>query len=106
MALTYNKRILDINPESPNGLASEARTLLLLRQNAEALDAALQAYALDGRNAYVKASLILAYHYNERKADRDALIQKSLKESADSSDKAAIQYALDVMSKKEKFRNY
>jgi hypothetical protein len=106
MALTYNKSILDINPESPNGLASEARTLLLLRQNAEALDAALQAYKLDDKNSFVKASLILAYHYNDRKADRDALIQKSLKEAADSSDKAAIQYALDVMAKKEKFRNY
>jgi hypothetical protein len=106
MALTYNKRILDINPESPNGLASEARSLLLLRQNAEALDAALQAYKLDDKNSYVKASLILAYHFNDRQADKDALIQKSLKEAADSSDKAAIQYALDVMAKKEKFRNY
>jgi hypothetical protein len=105
-ALMYNKRLLDINPESPGGLASEARTLLLLRQNAEALDAALQAYKLDDKSSFVKASLILAYHFNDRQADRDALIQKASKEAVDSNDRDVVQYALDIISKKEKFRNY
>jgi tetratricopeptide (TPR) repeat protein len=105
-ALEYNKRILEINPELVDGLASEVMTLLLLRQNAEALDVALQAYALDGKNAYVRSSLILAYHYNDRKADRDELIQKASREATDSGDRKMVQYALDVMAKKEKFRNY
>jgi tetratricopeptide (TPR) repeat protein len=105
-ALEYNKRILQINPELPDGLASEVLTLLLLKQDADALDVALKAYALDERNAYVKSSLILAYHYNDRKADRDALIQKASKEAADSGDQKMVQYALDVMAKKEKFRDY
>jgi hypothetical protein len=105
-ALEYNKEILRINPELPDGLASEVMTLLLLRQDAEALDVALQAYALDDRNAYVKSSLILAYHFNDRKADRDELIRKASQEAVDSSDRQIIQYALNVMAKKEKFRNY
>lgn len=104
-ALEYNKRILQINPELPDGLASEVMTLLLLKQDADALDVALQAYALDGRNAYVRSSLILAYHYNNRKADRDQLIQKASNEATDSGDQKMVQYALDVMAKKEKFRN-
>ena len=105
-ALEYNKRILEINPELVDGLASEVMTLLLLRQDADALNVALQAYGLDPGNAYVKSSLILAYHFNDRKADRDELIRKASKEATDSSDREMIQYALNVMAKKEKFRNY
>ena len=104
-ALEYNKEILRINPELPDGLASEVMTLLLLKQDADALDVALQAYRLDDRNAYVKSSLILAYHFNDRKTDRDELIQKASKEATDSADQKFVQYALDVMAKKEKFRN-
>jgi tetratricopeptide (TPR) repeat protein len=105
-ALEYNKRILEINPELVDGLASEVMTLLLLRQDADALDVALQAYGLAPGNAYVKSSLILAYHFNDRKADRDELIRKASKEATDSGDRQMIQYALNVMAKKEKFRNY
>jgi hypothetical protein len=104
-ALWYNKRILQINPELPDGLASEVLTLLMLKQDADALDVALRAYALDDRNAYVKSSLILAYHFNDRSADRDALIRKASTEATDSGDQRMIQYALNVMAKKEKFRN-
>ena len=105
-ALEYNKRILEINPELVDGLASEVMTLLLLKQDADALGVALQAYALDDRNAYVKSSLILAYHFNDRIADRDELIRKASKEAVDSGDREMIQYALNVMAKKEKFRKY
>ena len=105
-ALEYNKRILEINPELPDGLASEVMTLLLLRQDADALDVALKAYGLAPGSAYVRSSLILAYHFNDRKADRDELIRKASKEATDSGDRQMIQYALNVMAKKEKFRNY
>lgn len=104
-ALEYDKKMLMINPESLNGLSSEVMTLLLLKQDADALDVALQAYKLDDKNPFVSSSLILAYHYNDRKAERDALIRKASKEAVDSGDKKALQYALDVISRKEKFRN-
>jgi hypothetical protein len=104
-ALEYDKKMLMINPESLNGLSSEVMTLLLLKQDADALDVALQAYKLDDKNSVVKASLILAYHYNDRKAERDALIRKTSKEAVDSGDKKILQYALDVISRKEKLRN-
>lgn len=104
-ALRYDKAVLAINHQSLRGLGSEVRTLLRLKRDAEALAVGLQAYRLNNSNAYVKASLILAYHFNGKQNDRDALIKTAMKEATDSSDKEAVQYALDVIAKKEKFRD-
>lgn len=104
-ALRYNQRILELNRESVPGLASEARTLLRLKQDAEALDLALQAHRIDDRSSYADASLILAYHFNDKKDERDALIRKATQEADKPGDKKAVQYALDVIAKKERFRD-
>jgi hypothetical protein len=104
-ALVYNIRILAINQESVMGLASEVRTLLRQKSDAKALDMALQSYRLDEKQPYVQASLILAYHFNGRADDRDALIKKAMQGVRDSLGRTTLQYALDVISKKEKFRD-
>jgi hypothetical protein len=104
-ALYYNTRILAINEESVDGFASEARTLLRLKQDANALTEAKKGYDLDSADLYAQTSLILAYHFNGRTGDRDALIRKATHEVKDSSDKVTVQYALDVIEKKEKFRD-
>ena len=104
-ALYYNTRILAINEESVDGFASEARTLLRLKQDANALIEAKKGYELDSADIYAQASLILAYHFNNRTGDRDALIRKATQEAKDSSDRITMQYALDVIEKKEKFRD-
>lgn len=104
-ALAYNLRILAINRESVVGLASEARTLLRQKQDAKGLEAALKGYTLDQKASYAQASLILAYHFNGRAGDRDALIKKALQAAKDSSDRTNLQYALDVIGGKEKFRD-
>ena len=66
---------------------------------------ALKACALDPDDRYAQTSLILAYHFNGRSGDRDALIRKAQQQADDSSGRAILQYGLDVISKKEKFRN-
>jgi tetratricopeptide (TPR) repeat protein len=104
-ALFYNERMLALNRESVHGLASEARTLLRLKQDERALKAALKAVQLEPEASYAQASLILAYHFNGRTSDRDALITEALRAAKDSSDRVSVQYALDVISKKEKFRD-
>jgi tetratricopeptide (TPR) repeat protein len=104
-ALAYNIRILAINRESVVGLASEARTLLRQKEDAKALGMALQSYGLNEKEPYAQASLILAYHFNGRADDRDALIKKAMQAVKDSSGRTTLQYALDVISKKEKFRD-
>jgi tetratricopeptide (TPR) repeat protein len=104
-ALGYNKMLLEQNGESASGLASEARTLLRMKKDAKALDAALQAHRMDEKNSYAEASLILAYHFNGKKDQRDALIRQATKDATEPTDKRAVQYALDVIAKKEKFRD-
>lgn len=104
-ALRCDKTMLSINHESLHAMGSEVRTLLRLKRDAEALEVASQAHRMNAKDSYVNASLILAYHFNGKNGDRDALIKEALKEATDSSDKKTVQYALDVIAKKEKFRD-
>lgn len=104
-ALQFNLKILDRNQESVEGLASEARTLLRQKKDAEAFKAAMTAYRMDTAASYAQASLILAYHFNNRLPEQNDLIRKAMQQAKDSSDKANVQYALDVICKKEKFRD-
>jgi tetratricopeptide (TPR) repeat protein len=103
-ALEYGRRIMAINHESAYGLASEARTLLRQKKDGPALDLALKAYGFKPA-PYMKTTLILAYHFNGRGKDRDALIKLARAEIADAADSTNLQYALDVMDHKEKFRD-
>lgn len=103
-ALEYGRRIVAVNHESAYGLASEARTLLRQKKDGPALDLALKAYSLKP-NLYTNTTLILAYHFNGRGKARDALIKLARAETADATDSTNLQYALDVMDHKEKFRD-
>jgi hypothetical protein len=49
------------------------------------------------------STLILAYHFNGRLGERDALIKKAQSAATDSVGKDNLQYALDVINNKEKF---
>jgi hypothetical protein len=105
-ALFYNDRLLSINKESPDGTASKARTLLMQKKDREALDLALKSCELEKNNIYSQATLILAYHFNSRLQERDELIKKARVAAAkDSADNASLQYVLDVIDNKEKFRD-
>lgn len=103
-ALRYSKRILEINRESALGMDTEARVLLAQKKFAPALGLALEAYGIDHYDAYSTATLILAYHFNGHMAQRDALIKDAGTSIWDSTGKAYLQYASDVVNKKEMFR--
>jgi tetratricopeptide (TPR) repeat protein len=105
-ALAVGGKILSLNHESVRGLSTQARTLLRMKRDQIALDMALKASEIDPENPYARATLILAYHFNGYKADRDALMRRSRAAAAkDSTERTDLQYALDVMDHKEKFRD-
>jgi hypothetical protein len=104
-ALEYSRKLLAINSESAFGEASEVRTLLRQKKDRQALDLALKCYEKNDKSLYILSTLILAYHFNGRNGDRDALIKKARAAATDSSEKVQVQYALDVIAKKEKFRD-
>jgi hypothetical protein len=105
-ALFYNDRLLSINRESPDGIASKARTLLMQKKDNEALDLALKSYELEKNDVYTQGTLILAYHFNHRIRDRDDLLKKALITAAkDSTDIERLQYVQDIIDNKEKFRD-
>jgi tetratricopeptide (TPR) repeat protein len=104
-SLDYARRIQAINHESAYGISTEARTLLRQKKDKLALELAAKAGKLQRNEAFVQATLILAYHFTGDAADRDALMKKAFAGAADSSDRISIQYARDVMDHKEKFRD-
>ena len=105
-ALIFNDRLLKVNQELPYGLASKARTLLMLKKDHEALQLSERACQLAGSDdMYSQSTLALAYHFNQRPADRDALIKKLNSTIKDTSDKGGLRYIEDVISNKEKFRD-
>ncbi|HLZ85642.1 MAG TPA: hypothetical protein VKQ52_00325 [Puia sp.] len=104
-SLGYARRILAVNHESAYGMATEARTLLRLKKDQPALELALRANSLRPNVIYIEASLVLAYHFNGRAGDRDALLKSARSQVADSTDREAMQYVQDVMDHKEKFRD-
>jgi tetratricopeptide (TPR) repeat protein len=104
-ALVYNDRILRLNQESIYGLASKSRTLLRQKKDRQALELARKAFEMSDKNAYAMATLIMAYHFNGRSTERDGLITRTRSIDLDSADKVSVQYALDVIAKKEKFRD-
>ena len=105
-AMTCARRLLAINKESAFGQASEVRTLLRQKKDKQALDLALQWYRQqDDENMYMLSTMILAFHFNGRTGDRDELIKKARAQAKDSISIDQMQYALDVIAKKEKFRD-
>lgn len=101
--LTSNK-ILIINKDAGYAYAIKARIYLKQQKDALALEQALKAVEKDKSDPYNSATLALAYHFNNQPGKRDAVI-KEAQALNDSSATRHIQYALDVINKKENFRN-
>jgi hypothetical protein len=97
----YCDRILSLNKESAYGTASKARTYLMQRKDAEGMEWALKNLQLRKNDPYSLATLALAYHFNNKPADRDKILEAAKK---DSTQTVYIQYVIDVMNGKEKFR--
>lgn len=104
-AMHYSDRMLNVNKESIYGMSSKARTFLRQKRDAPGLELALKGYAMDDKNLYSVSTLILAYHFNGRMKERDALVKVTSAAKLDSTDREKLQYALDVIDKKEKFRD-
>ncbi len=101
-SLKYCDRLLDMNKESSFGIASKSRTYLKIKKDKEALELALQACELNPKNGYAIGSLMLAYHFNNDIQKRDELINRY---KNDSTMAHQLSYPLDVINKKEKFRD-
>ncbi|MDP4263464.1 MAG: hypothetical protein Q8941_13135 [Bacteroidota bacterium] len=97
----YCDRILSLNKESTYGMASKARTYLKQKKDAEGLQWALKSNEPDPAEPYSMATLALAYHLNNQPGERDKLLEASKK---DSTQGAFMQYVIDIMDGKEKFR--
>jgi len=104
-AAVYCNRMLSMNHELPYGLAIQSRILLQQKKDKQALDLALKNYKKFDGNYYVVSSLMLAYHFNGRIPERDALVRQLQAAKLDSLAKTQVQYALDVIAQKEKFRD-
>src|SRR5439155_25895657 len=97
----YCDRILSLNKESSYGMASKARTYLMQKKDQEGLRWALKSNEPDRMEPYSLATLALAYHFNNKPGERDKLVEASKK---DSTQAAYMQYVIDIMQGKEKFR--
>lgn len=96
----YCQRILSLNRESGFGMAARARTFLRQKEYKPGLDWALNSNRIDPQDGYSRATLALAYHFNDRKAERDKMINACRN---DSDAMTYMQYAIDVVEGKEKF---
>jgi tetratricopeptide (TPR) repeat protein len=99
-SLEYCEKLLQVNHESIYGLSCKARTLLKMNKNTEALKLALQSTQLDSTDYYSKATLALAYHFNNKTAERDKIIHNATA-TKDSAVMTYFQFVLDVISNKE-----
>jgi len=90
-----------MNRENVFALSNKARSLLKLHKDKEALELARTTQEIDNNDGYALATLCLAYHFNGKQTERDALIERSRN---DSTKAFFFEYALDVITKKESFR--
>jgi len=93
-------KLLQENHQSAMGLSSKARTLLKQGHFKDGLDMALKTNELDSAFYYNKATLAIAYHFNKKTKERDALIKQS---SNDSTLAASMQYASEIISGKRDY---
>jgi hypothetical protein len=101
-AMYYCDLILKQNKESTFGISSKARTYFRLKEDKEGLRWALKSYDLDNKDPYTIATLAMAYHLNNKIAERDKLMEATKNDSAVL---IYMQYVKDVISGKEKFRD-
>ncbi|NII24165.1 hypothetical protein HB364_03700 [Pseudoflavitalea sp. X16] len=96
--------ILDINKEAAYAIASKARTCLKQHKDKEGLQLALESVKMDKDDGYCACTLALAYHFNGQITERDAQM-RIMQSAGNAGMKEYAQYALDIISKKEPFRN-
>jgi tetratricopeptide (TPR) repeat protein len=99
-SLKYCDQLLNINRESTYGLSTKARTLLKMKKNKEGLKLAKESFELDSTDLYSKATLALAYHFNNLIKERDELVNKTMA-SKDPAVATYFQFVLDVISNKD-----
>ena len=97
-------KILQVNNDEAYAIASKARVFLKQKKDKMALDLALESVEKDKSDPFNTATLALAYHFNNQPEKRDAII-KEAKAHIDSTQAYYMQYAIDVIEQKEKFRN-
>ena len=97
----YCDRILSLNKESAYGTASKARTYLMQKKDTEGMEWALKNIDRRKNDPYSLATLALAYHFNNKPGERDKILEAGKK---DSTQTLYIQYVVDVLNGKEKFR--
>jgi hypothetical protein len=96
--------ILKINKEAAYAIASKARTRLKQHEDKEGLRLAQQSVDMNKEDGYCACTLVLAYHFNNQLKERDALIS-SIEKGGNKDMIEYLQFAQDVISKKESFRN-
>lgn len=98
----YCDRMIAYNKESTFGISSKARTFLKEKKDEEGLYWAKKSIDIDKNDPYTLATLAVAYHFNNRIEERNKLLNLAKK---DSSVMIYMEYAQDVISGKEKFRD-
>ena len=98
----YGRRILSLNSESAMGMSSLARTRLKGKRDKEGLDWAQKAVAVNPDNVYAKATLAMAWHFNNERVKRDRLLDELKKDTAATEH---MTYVVDVIEGREKFRD-
>ena len=102
-SIHYCERILALNKEANFAMASKARTYLKMKKDKEALKLAEEACKQNiEKDGYSLATLALAYHFNNEIEKRDAVINENKNDTAL---KYYMQIAVDIINKKETFRD-
>ncbi|MCW3117748.1 MAG: hypothetical protein JWM28_1830, partial [Chitinophagaceae bacterium] len=103
-ALKYIDQLLEVNKENLYALSSQARVMVMMKKDDEALKLAKKVDKLDNTFAYNQATLAIVYHYSNKIKERDEIINKA-KAGKDSAVMQFMQYALDIINSKEKLRS-
>jgi tetratricopeptide (TPR) repeat protein len=75
LAINFYELALQANPRYAQAYSSMAHVELKRGRDAQALQYALKGYELDKKDPVVAANLAVAYHYNNRFAERDRMFQ-------------------------------
>lgn len=100
-SFAYCEKMLALNSEDTYAMSSKSRTLLKSGKDKEALKLAKEAEEINKNEPYNKATLVLAYHYNNMIKERDEILNKT---KNDSTTMFYMTYASDIINSKVKFR--
>lgn len=79
IAMAYYNKAVEINPRYAQAYSSMSVIELKRYNDQRALELAQKAYQLDNKDPIVAANLAVAYHYNNRFADRNRMFEESRK---------------------------